>query len=43
MLRLCELYPGMCLTIEEKAQKNLSQGSLRVPDTEFKKKYLADK
>jgi len=23
--RLCEFYPGMCLTIEGKAQKNLSQ------------------
>jgi len=25
--RLCEFYPGICLTTEEKAQKNLSQGS----------------
>jgi len=25
--RLGELYPGICLTTEEKAQKNLSQGS----------------
>jgi len=24
--RLCELYPGICLTSEEKARKNLSQG-----------------
>ena len=24
--RLCEFYPGICLTIEEKARKNLSQG-----------------
>jgi hypothetical protein len=24
--RLCELYPGICLTTEEKARKNLSQG-----------------
>jgi hypothetical protein len=24
--RLCELYPGICLTAEEKARKNLSQG-----------------
>ena len=24
--RLCEFYPGICLTTEEKAQKNLSQG-----------------
>jgi hypothetical protein len=29
--RLCVLYPGICLTIEEKARKNLSQGSRRVP------------
>ena len=25
--RLCELYPGICLTTEEKARKNLRQGS----------------
>ena len=25
--RLCELYPGIYLTTEEKARKNLSQGS----------------
>jgi hypothetical protein len=25
--RLCELYPGICLITEEKAQKTLSQGS----------------
>ena len=25
--RLCELYPGICLTNEVKARKNLSQGS----------------
>jgi len=24
---LCELYPGICLTTEERAWKNLSQGS----------------
>jgi hypothetical protein len=24
---LCGLYPGICLTTEEKARKNLSQGS----------------
>jgi len=29
--RLCELYPDICLTIEEKARKNLIQGSRRVP------------
>ena len=26
MSRLCEFYPGICLTTEEKAWKNLSQG-----------------
>jgi len=26
VLRLCEFYPGICLTTEVKAQKNLSQG-----------------
>jgi hypothetical protein len=25
--RLCKLYPGICLTTEEKARKNLNQGS----------------
>jgi hypothetical protein len=25
--RLCELYPGICFTTEEKARKNLSQDS----------------
>ena len=29
--RLCELYPGICLTTEENARKNLSHGSRRVP------------
>ena len=29
--RLCELYPGICLITVEKAWKNLSQGSRRVP------------
>ena len=28
---LFELYPGICLTAEEKARKTLSQGSRRVP------------
>jgi hypothetical protein len=28
---LWELYPGICLTTEEKAHKNLSQGGRRVP------------
>ena len=26
--RLCRFYPGICLTAEEKARKNLSQGSM---------------
>ena len=29
---LCELYPGICLTTEEKAWKNFRQDSQRVPD-----------
>jgi hypothetical protein len=31
MPRLCGFYPGICLTTEEKARKNLSEGSQRVP------------
>ena len=31
MSHLWGLYPGICLTTEEKARKNLSQGSRRVP------------
>ena len=30
MPRLCDLYPGICFTTEEKARKNLSQGSRRM-------------
>ena len=30
MSHLCKFYPGICLTTEEKARKNLSQGSRRV-------------
>ena len=26
--RLCEFYPGICLTTDEKARKNLSQGKI---------------
>jgi hypothetical protein len=29
--RLCELYPGICLTTEEKARKTLRYGSREVP------------
>jgi hypothetical protein len=36
---LCELYPGICLTTEEKARKNLSQGSRRVPVGTMKTEY----
>jgi hypothetical protein len=34
--RLCEVYPGICLTTEEKARKNLSEGSIRVPFSTMK-------
>ena len=37
--RLCELYPGICLTTEEKAWKNHSQGSQRVPFGTIKTEY----
>jgi hypothetical protein len=36
--RLGELYPGICLTTEEKARKNLSQGS-RVQEYVDNNKY----
>ena len=36
---LCELYPGICLTTEEKAQKNLSRGSQRMPAGTMKTEY----
>jgi len=39
MPRLCELYPGICLTTEEKARKNLSQGSRRMPVGTMKTEY----
>ena len=31
--RLCEFYPGICLTTEEKAWKNLSQGTVYILPT----------
>jgi hypothetical protein len=37
--RLCELYPGIYLTTEEKARKKLSQGSRRVPVGTMKTEY----
>jgi len=36
---LCELYGGICLTAEEKAWKNLSQGGRRVPAGTMKTEY----
>jgi hypothetical protein len=39
MPRLCELYPGICLTTEEKAGKNVSKGSGRVPVGTVKTEY----
>ena len=33
---LCYLYPDICLTTEEKARRNLSQGSRRVPTDTMK-------
>ena len=32
---LCEVYPGICLITEEKAWKNLSQGTWRMPVEKF--------
>jgi hypothetical protein len=37
--RLCEVYPGICLTTEEKAQENLSQGTRRMPVGTMKTEY----
>jgi hypothetical protein len=37
--RLCEVYPGIYLTTEEKARKNLSQGSRRMPVGTMKTEY----
>jgi hypothetical protein len=36
---LYELYPGICFTPEEKALKNLSQGSRRMPVGTVKTEY----
>jgi len=40
--RLCELYPGICLTTEEKARENLSQGSQRVPVGRIQTEYTEE-
>jgi hypothetical protein len=37
--RLYVVYRGSCLTTEEKAQKNLSQGSRRMPVGTMKTEY----
>ena len=37
--RLCELYPGICLTTVEKGRENLSQDSRRVPAGTMKTEY----
>jgi hypothetical protein len=37
--RLCEVYTGICITTEEKARKNFSQGSRRVPVATMKTEY----
>ena len=39
MPRLCDVYPGICLTAEEKTRKNLSQGSRRMPVGTMKTEY----
>jgi hypothetical protein len=39
VLRLCELYPAICLTTEEKARKNLNKGSRRVSAGTMKTEY----
>jgi len=41
--RLCELYPGICLTTEERARINLNQGSRRVSDDAMKTEYTEEK
>ena len=37
--RFCKLYPGICLTTEEKALENLMQGSRRMPYGTMKTEY----
>jgi len=37
--RLCALYRGIYLTTEEKARKNFSQGSRRMPVGTMKTEY----
>jgi hypothetical protein len=39
VLLLCELYLAICVATEEKAGKNLSQGSRRMPVGTMKTEY----
>ena len=39
MPSICELYRGICLATEEKARKNFSQGSRRLPVGMMKTEY----
>jgi len=36
---LCKVYPGICLTTEEKPRRTLSQGSWRMPVGMMKTEY----
>jgi hypothetical protein len=40
--RICEVYPGICLTTEEKVRKNLSPGSRRMPVGTMKTEYTTE-
>ena len=37
-----EVYPGICLTTEEKARKNLSQGNRRAPIGTIETEYFSN-
>jgi hypothetical protein len=41
--RLCEFYLGICLTTEEEARENLTQGSRRVPVGTMETEYTEQK
>ena len=40
--RFCDVYPGICITTEEKARKTLSQGSRRMPVGTKKTEYTEE-
>jgi len=40
--RICEFYPGICLTTEEKAWKNLSQGKKNLSQSRQEKEKSAE-